>query len=221
MISKMPTWLFRLILVLVILSWVPLAIIVKARLGTSDKPRIHLIQDMDNQPKFRAQAANPLFADGRAMRLPPEGALEFEAPDPLSPVESGKVGEDWVEVNPLKVDLELLQRGRRRFDIYCAPCHGYSGYGDGMVARRALALAEGTWVPPASFHSKTLREKTDGELFHTFSFGVKQMPAYGPQIPTDDRWAIVAYLRALQRSQNSPIDVVPDEELARLERGGQ
>jgi mono/diheme cytochrome c family protein len=121
-----------------------------------------------------------------------------------------------VEVGPLAVDLGVLQRGRERYDIYCAPCHGLAGYGDGSVAKRAEALQEGTWTPPTSFHTELIRQRPDGHIFNTISNGIRNMPAYGPQIPVADRWAIVAYVRALQRSQNATVDDVPPEIRAQL-----
>jgi len=129
---------------------------------------------------------------------------------------SGKVGEDWVEIIPVKVDRGILEHGRERYDVYCSPCHGLAGFGDGMVAKRADELLEGTWTPPTSFHTDLLRERPAGHLFNTISNGIRNMPAYGPQIPVEDRWAIVAYVRALQRSQNATVDDVPPDIRAQL-----
>ena len=112
--------------------------------------------------------------------------------------------------------MGLLQRGHERYDVYCSPCHGLAGFGDGMVAKRADELQEGTWTPPASFHTALVRERSVGQLFNTISNGVRNMPAYGPQIPIQDRWAIVAYVRALQRSQNATVDDVPPDIRAQL-----
>lgn len=209
---ELPAWIKYVLVVLVVLSWIPLAFIVKARYSYSDQPRIHVVPDMDNQPKLKAQQASPLFADGRAMRPPVEGTVRWDAPDPHDPFVTGKNRDgSWVEVMPLEMTMPLMRRGRERFEIYCAPCHGLDGAGDGMVAKRAERLQEGTWVPPASFHTDTIRGKTDGELFATITHGVRKMPAYGPQIPVPDRWAIVAYVRALQRSQHATLEDVPPE----------
>jgi mono/diheme cytochrome c family protein len=213
---KLPRWLLYTVAILVVLSWVPLALIMRARVTTSPEPRIHIIPDMDNQPKFKTQARNPIFADRRAMRPPVEGAVPRGAVLGDPALTSGKVGEDWVEANPVEVDSELLRRGRQRYDIYCSPCHGLAGFGDGMVAKRADELQEGTWTPPTSFHSELLRARPDGHLFNTITNGIRNMPAYGPQIPVEDRWAVVAYVRALQRSQNATVDDVPPEIRAQL-----
>ena len=131
-------------------------------------------------------------------------------------VTSGKLGESWVEAIPIEIDRSLIERGRQRYDIYCSPCHGLAGFGDGMVARRADELLEGTWTPPTSFHSDLLRERPAGHLFNTITNGIRNMPAYGPQITIEDRWAIVAYVRALQRSQNATVDDVPADIRAQL-----
>jgi len=99
-----------------------------------------------------------------------------------------------VETNPLPVNGALLQRGRERFDIYCAPCHGRVGDGNGMTKKI------GDMPTVANLHDKRIVELTDGEIFNTITYGKSTMGAYGPLVPTQDRWAIVAYLRALQLS---------------------
>ncbi len=212
----LPQWIKYLLAVAVALSWVPLAFIARARVATSPRPRIHLVPDMDNQPRYEAQQANPLFADGRAMRPPVPGTVAVEDPVEPGPLETGRDGDGWVAVNPLPVTLALLERGRERFGIHCAPCHGLDGYGDGIVAVRAERLQEGTWVPPASLHTGTVRSRPDGRIFDTITHGTRNMPAYGAQIPVRDRWAIVAYVRALQRSQHATLADVPPEVRDRL-----
>ncbi len=213
---KMPRWLFYLVVVVVVLSWVPLAVILRARNTMSSKPRFHIIQDMDNQQKFKAQARNRLFADRRAMRRPVVGTIARGELNGNDAYYRGKVGEDWVEALPVPVTLKLMERGRERFDVFCSPCHGLAGTGDGMVAKRAEELQEGTWTPPASFHSELVRGRADGHLFNTITNGIRNMPAYAPQIPVEDRWAIVAYVRALQRSQGAPLEDVPADIRAQL-----
>ena len=116
---------------------IPFACAFRARHTLSPKPRIHLIQDMDNQPKFKAQRANPLFLDGRAMRTPPEGTVAHGRADLDDAFYRGQKDGKWVESFPLAVTDTTLKRGRERFGIYCAPCHGLAGYGDGIVAVRA------------------------------------------------------------------------------------
>ena len=213
---KLPRWLLFTVAILVVLSWVPLALIMRARVTTSPQPRIHIVPDMDNQPKFKTQARNPMFADRRAMRPPVAGTVPRSATLGDPALTNGKVGDDWVEAIPVEVDRGLLDRGQERYDIYCSPCHGLAGFGDGMVSKRADELMEGTWTPPSSFHTDLVRQRPDGHIYSTITHGIRNMPAYGPQIPVHDRWAIVAYVRALQRSQNTTVDDVPPDIRAQL-----
>jgi mono/diheme cytochrome c family protein len=211
-----PRWLTYSLLVAVALSFVPLALIMRARTTTSTQPRIHIIPDMDNQPKYGAQDRNPIFADRRAMRPPVAGTVARGTVLGNAGLTAGRAGEGWIEAIPLEVDTGILQRGRERYDIFCSPCHGLAGFGDGMVAMRADELLEGTWTPPTSFHTDLIRGRAPGQLFNTISNGIRNMPAYGPQIPVEDRWAIVAYVKALQRSQNATVDDVPEDLRAQL-----
>jgi mono/diheme cytochrome c family protein len=213
---KMPRWLTYLVVILIALSWVPIALIMRARVTTTSKPRIHIIPDMDNQPRYSTQSRNALFADRRAMRPPVAGTVARGTVLGNPALVTGKQGDDWVTAIPASVNSSMLERGRQRYDIFCSPCHGLAGAGDGMVAKRADELLEGTWTPPTSFHTDLLRQRPAGHLFNTISNGIRNMPAYGPQIPVEDRWAIVAYVRALQRSQNATVDDVPDDIRAQL-----
>lgn len=212
----MPRWIGLAFAVLASLALLPLACAYKARYTLRPKPRLHLVLDMDNQPRFEAQQANPLFADGRAMRPWPEGTIPRGGLADDDRVFLGRDGRDWVESIPIPVDESLMRRGRERYDIFCSPCHGLAGHGDGIVARRAERLQEGTWVPPSSFHQDLVRGRPDGHLFNTITNGIRTMPAYGSQIPVRDRWAIVAYVRALERSQRASLEDVPAELRAKL-----
>ncbi len=206
----MPRSLIAVIVVLAALSLVPIVLIARARAVKSARPRVHLVTDMDSQPKFKAQVRSPLFADKRAMRPPVEHAVARGELRVDEPFYRGKDPDgEWVTVMPVKVTEELMQRGKQRFEVFCATCHGLGGYGNGMIAKRADALQEGTWVPPTSFHTDTIRQREAGYLFNTITYGVRNMAAYGPQVPVADRWAIVAYIRALQRSQNATLEDVP------------
>jgi len=213
----MPRWLTSLVIVLVALSWIPIALALRAREVKKTEPRIHIIPDMDNQPKVKAQSRFMLWADRRGMRPPVQGTVAWDSVIGEPGLTLGKVdGDAWVKAIPVSVTMPVLERGRQRYDIYCSPCHGLAGYGDGMVATRADQLQEGTWTPPTSFHTDLVRERPAGHLFNTISNGIRNMPSYGSQIPVDDRWAIVAYVRALQRSQNATIDDVPADLQAQL-----
>jgi mono/diheme cytochrome c family protein len=186
---------------------VPFALAVKARYTKSRSPRIHLIQDMDSQPKYKAQRENPFFQDSRAQREQVAGTVAVGEAREDEAFFTGKVGNDYVRTFPGQVapTLQTVQWGRQRFGIYCTPCHGFAGEGNGMVARRAdelITTGQGkgmAWVPPTNINQDYLREQPVGQLFETITNGVRNMPPYGPQIPPEDRWAIVMYLRALQQ----------------------
>ncbi|MHC4909228.1 MAG: c-type cytochrome, partial [Planctomycetota bacterium] len=203
-------------LVAISFSLVPLAVIAKARGRLSPNPRIHFVQDMDNQHRVRAQQAspsingNPLFRDGRGMRPAVDGTISREAVILDDHYTKGLAGDARADSFPrrISVDMALLERGQERFNIYCFPCHGRGGFGDGPVHKRATNLmktptmSNGTsWVAPKSVHEEQIRMQPVGQLFNTVTNGVRTMAGYGDQVGIDDRWAIVAYVRALQRSQ--------------------
>ena len=118
----------------------------------------------------------------------------------------------WVTENPLKMDAALLAKGQQQFGIYCSVCHGMNGRGDGLVNQRAQRITAPTWVPPSSLHQDILLSDKypDGKLFSTITNGIRKMPGYASQIKAKDRWAIVAYVRALQKSQNASLDLFPE-----------
>jgi len=207
-----PRALIYIAILLVALSLLPLALVVRARMATSEKPRLHLIFDMDNQVKRKAQSYSSLFDDARAMRPPVEGTVARHELGPASALWSGRDSQgEFMEGFPegIGVTEEFVLRGQESFNIYCAPCHGVSGYGDGMVSKRAEALGEGTWTPPTSMHDQTVRDRVNGHLYNTVKNGIRNMPGYGSQTSLEERWAIVAYVRALQRSQKTSIEDVP------------
>ncbi len=205
----MPRLFRSVMIVLTLLALVPLGLLVKARVTDSPLPRFMIIFDMDNQARYKAQQANPVFADGRAMRPPVEGAVARgdRGDDPHRT--EGRVGDGWAETFPRPVDEAMLRRGRERFGIYCAPCHGLDGGGDGIVSRRAERLMEGTWVLPSNLADDVVAARPVGHIYNSIRNGIRKMPAYGPQIPVDDRWAITAYVRALQRSRRATLDDAP------------
>jgi mono/diheme cytochrome c family protein len=222
----MPRWLRYTIVLAVLASWIPLALVARARFTVSENRPLHMFLDMDQQPKYKAQQSGPttedgepLFVDGRAMRPQVEGTV---ARDALSTFDEhyflGTVGGEPAASLPERIELTraLLERGRQRFEINCSPCHGIAGYGDGLVALRADKLQEGTWTPPASFHTDVVRSRPPGHIFNTIANGIRNMPAYGHQVPVEDRWAIVAYVQALQRSQFASPEDVPEGRRAAL-----
>jgi len=196
---------------LALAALIPVLMLTMARIVKSDTPRLHVIPDMDNQPKFRTQSANPFFADRRAMRPQEAGTVERERKVNDDHFYLGKVNNEWAKTFPMPLTKEFLLRGQNRFAIHCAPCHGLAGYGDGIINARAQKLGEGTWTPPSSYHADSVRNQPVGQIFNTITNGVRNMAAYGHQIPVEDRWAITAYVRALQRSQNASLEDVPEE----------
>ena len=218
--TRVPSTLIGVFAILTALTMVPLALVARARETTSSLPRIHpLPDDMDSQYKFKAQASNWFFTDGRAMREPPEGTVALGDLHDDDPLYKAKMADQntWVANIPVPLNDATMTRGRERFGIYCAPCHGISGRGDGMVDKRASGLMEGTWVTPTSLHEARVRAQPAGEIFNTITHGIRNMPAYGPNVDPADRWAIVMYVRALQLSQNAPKSAVPAEVLPALQ----
>ncbi|MCP4632634.1 MAG: cytochrome c [candidate division Zixibacteria bacterium] len=171
----------------------------------SDKPPIHLNPNMDDQPKYKAQAESKFFEDDATMRTPVSGTVaQGELRDDDIYYKGKNIDGSYVLKAPLSINKETLLRGQERFDIYCSPCH--SRLGDG----RGIMLEKG-YVPPPTFHSDRLRNLPDGEIFEVISNGVRNMPSYRHQINVHDRWTIVLYMRALQRSQNASINDIPVE----------
>jgi mono/diheme cytochrome c family protein len=216
----MPRPILYVLLVLAAASLVPMGLVYKARHVRKSQPRIQIVYDMDNQVKYKTQTVNPFFADGVTMRHQPEGTVaqgRLEADDAFH---RGQVAGDtlFVKEFPVPVTRELMARGRERFNISCAPCHGASGNGNGLVHQRAAALGEGTWTPPTDLHSQTVIDRPVGHIYNTIRNGIRNMPAYGAQITPNDRWAIVAYVRALQLSRNASIEDVPAEVRATLQQ---
>lgn len=214
MIPRLPKWIIPALLVLATIALVPPALITWARASRSDTPRINLVPDMDYQPRYQPQTENDLFLDKRGMRPQTEGTIARGHLGENEAYTRGRENGDWVARVPVPVTETMVHRGKARFEIYCAPCHGLSGFGNGMVARRADLLAESghaNWTPPTSLHDELVVGRADGHLFNTITYGVRTMPAYGPQIPVEDRWAIVTYVRALQRSQNANLSDVPED----------
>jgi mono/diheme cytochrome c family protein len=159
-------------------------------------------QQMAEQPRHDPLEASAFFRDGRAARplVPgtvPRGHLRED-----EHLYTGKVGGKLVESFPFPVTKEILERGRERFNIYCSPCHDQLGTGEGMIVRRGFRQ-------PPSYHTDRLRELPVGHFFDVMTNGFGAMPSYAVQIPVEDRWAIVAYIRALQLSQNAKLAELP------------
>jgi mono/diheme cytochrome c family protein len=178
----------------------------------SENPPIHPNMNMDIQNRFDPQEANPLFADNAAMRKPPSGTVARGLLRADSRYFAGRTEEgEYVEQMPVPVNRALLERGQERYEIFCTVCHGAAGDGNGIIMTgESNVTGQGYGYTPApTYHSERLREVTDGYIYDVVANGVRNMSGYAQQIPVADRWAIVAYVRALQRSQNADAADVP------------
>jgi len=168
-------------------------------------------QDMHDQPKYVPLRQSSFFGDERSARplVPGTVARGHLHEDTL--LYTGKISGADATVFPLVPDARVMARGQERFDIYCSPCHGRTGQGDGMVVRRGFRH-------PPSFHEDRLRNAPIGHLFDVITNGFGAMPDYATQIRADDRWAIVAYVRALQLSEHATLADVPADKRSELEK---
>ncbi|PIE24304.1 MAG: hypothetical protein CSA62_03205 [Planctomycetota bacterium] len=206
-------------IVLGVLSLVPLMYFLVAKHKTSTTPPFHVVFDLDDQYSLRTQRASDFFADGTGGRLPVAGTIargELRADEHY---DDGKQGGEFAKSFPAQFEIseEMMNRGQQRYDIYCAVCHGYTGHGDGIVHRRAQMLGESKWVPPTSIHAESLSEQPVGYLYNVIKNGVRNMPSYASQVPTEDRWAIVLYLKALMRAESVKLDELSTEDRQKLE----
>lgn len=202
---------------------VVLVMLVAGKRGDLSRRRpIEIFPDMDRQLKLRPQTANGFFANGLSSQLPPAGTIPQTGPMFVAgreiypfadaPVNTGRLPgtTNFVEANPLPVTARLLARGHERFTIYCAPCHGGLGDGNGITKKiNAMAVV-------ANLHEKRIVELLDGDLFNTVSHGKNNMQGYAAQVGVEDRWAIIAYLRALQLARLGSADDLSPEWRAKL-----
>lgn len=197
----------------------------------STLPPVEIFPDMDRQPKFQPQHDTNFFADGRAARKPVDGTVPIgytlegrylQAGARNATLKSGftnlndylntgRIGEFYGDGIPVEVTPELLTRGQERFDINCAICHGLVGDAQGVVQKIA------NWATVANLQDDRIRQQPDGQIFNTITHGKNTMGAYGPNIAVEDRWAIVSYLRALQKSQRSQLTDLPPEKQKELQ----
>ncbi len=179
-------------------AWLPLCLLLVA---------CHV--DMYDQPRYTANQPSDFFVDGRAMRPPREHTVAMGSFDAESALFSGRLNGELAAELPVELTAELLERGQSRFEIYCAPCHGLAGEGNGVIAYR------GPLVVP-SLHNDRLRTVAVGYFFDVMTNGLNRMYSYANRIPPEDRWAVAAYVRALQLSQYAPADALTAEERAEL-----
>jgi len=216
------------------LAVIAVATIAGFRGDKSRKAPIVILDDMDFQPRFDPQHTSDFYADGRAARQHVEGTVPqgFVQPGRYSTtegnnarylngpagfsnfetyIETGRAGEVWGDGIPLEITPAVLERGRERFNINCAVCHGAAGDGTGVVSKYGFGGI-------ANLQESRLLTMADGHIFNTITHGKGTMGAYGPNITVEDRWAIIAYIRALQRSQNASINDVPAQYRTELEK---
>ncbi|MFP3941723.1 MAG: c-type cytochrome [Thermoanaerobaculia bacterium] len=171
-------------------------------------------QDMHDQPKYESYEASRFFADGTSARPVPRGTVARGQLRDDEPFYSGFTEEDeLVGTIPIRVTADVLERGRFTYDAFCAPCHDRAGTGLGMVVRRGFKQ-------PPTYHQERLREAPPGHFFDVMTNGFGQMPSYADQIEPADRWAVVAYIRALQLSQHARLAELPPEDRERALEAG-
>lgn len=184
----------------------------------STQPPIIVFPDMDFQAKYKPQAASKFFADGRADRPTPAGTVPrgrgtAADPDFLRADDAHYAGKaadgSFVKGFPIEVTETMIRRGQNRYEIYCAPCHGTNGDGQGITKAYGM-------VATPTYHDDRLRQMAEGELFNTITHGKNTMMPYGDKLSPDERWAVVAYMRALQRAHNAKLDDVPLEKRGEL-----
>lgn len=163
-------------------------------------------RNMYDTPRADTFERSPFFEDGAAARPLPEGTVSRERGG-LDPVYlTGQDDDGAVSDLPVEVSADLLRRGQERYNIYCAPCHGYSGEGDGMIVQRGFPQ-------PTSFHEQRLLDAPVGYYYNAIAEGFGRMYSYASRVPVEDRWAIAGYVKALQLSQNATLDDVPNDVL--------
>lgn len=184
-------------------AWLVAALGLSACRGQpSADPPIHPIPDMRVQPKVKPEAASAVFANGMGMRTPVEGTVAQGQLKADEVYYTGKTTQGFVAKAPIEVTEATLKRGQERFDVFCSSCHDRAGSGRGMAVQRGFP-------PPVDLTGERVRSFADGQIFDVMTQGVRNMPSYAAQVPEDDRWAIVGWVRVLQRSQHATVADVP------------
>jgi mono/diheme cytochrome c family protein len=212
--KNMPKWITAFIVASTAFALIPFAIAAKARNSFSSEPHVHIFGDMDFQPKFKSDTAADLFGDGRANRGELAGTVARGNLKADELFYQGLENGAWTTGFPAQLEINegLVKRGQTRYNIYCSACHGYDGRGTGTVPQR-VAAAGGAWQARNLVEAGGASvQMPNGQLFNTISNGFNTMMGYAQQIPPADRWAIVLYVRALQRSQNATLDDIPPDQ---------
>lgn len=175
-----------------------------------DRPPIIVFDDMDFQPRYHPQGTSEFFADNRADRPVPANTVPYDWVRGQENLLRAQTADgEWVRGFPMELTDEVMQRGRERYDIYCAVCHGATGDGQGITREYGMLT-----VP--TYHDERLRALAEGEIYNVITNGRNTMFPYGDKIPPDDRWAIVAYVRALQRAFQGTVQDVPADKKPEL-----
>jgi mono/diheme cytochrome c family protein len=169
---------------------------------------------MEDQPKYEPFESSTFFRDGTSARALVANTVARGQLRSDSHLYTGQVGGALATEFPFPITEEVLARGQERYNVYCTPCHGYAGYGDGIIVQRGL-------TPPPSFHTDRLRAVPVGHIFDVITNGFGVMYSYGDRIQPEDRWAIVAYIQALQLSQNATLDDVPSDQQDALQAASE
>ena len=196
----------RYFLVVLIMTSAAVWLVAGKRGDVSRKPPIEVFDDMVRQDKFRPQQPNGFFANGRTSQGFVAGTVARGSHYEESAVNTGKIAgtTNFVDVIPVAVTSKLMARGAQRFDISCRPCHGALGDGNGITKKLGMGVV-------ANLHDPRIVQLTDGEVFQTITYGKNLMNGYGANITIEDRWAIVAYVRALQRTRLAIKEDLPEE----------
>jgi mono/diheme cytochrome c family protein len=168
-------------------------------------------QDMQDQPKYKPLAPSRFFSDGKSARQLVDGTVPYSPEATPTPPMADL---SKATTLPFPLTPQVMNRGQERFNIYCSPCHGALGYGDGMVVRRGFRA-------PPSYHIDRLRQAPVGHFYDVMTAGFGAMPSYADKVAPRDRWAITAYIRALQLSQHATIGDAPPAERSNPGQGGQ
>lgn len=178
--------------------------------GKSSRPPIEIFPDMDRQMKIKPQTESDFYEDGRSAREPVAGTVARGHYVEDEYLATGRIKDRWGTGLPFKITWDQMKRGRERFNISCAVCHGATGSGNGIVSEYGFAGI-------ANLNTDRIRQMADGEIYNTITHGKGNMNGYGSTISQEDRWLIIAYIRALQYSQNAPVSDIPKDELKNLE----
>ncbi len=177
--------------------------------SNSSKPPLEMFPDMDRQFKYKPQAENPNYSDGRADRPAVPGAVSLGSFEENEYFATGNVDGGFGNGFPVAIDSDMMKLGREKYTIFCTPCHGASGDGNGITKKYGM-------VATPTYHNDRIRNMPEGEIFNIITNGKNNMGSYGAKLRTEERWAVIAYLRALQRAQNSRISDVPEENKGEL-----